>query len=240
MRMFRERGDGSLTLYCFSPLATLITFLIELSFSVYTVIRYRTSRFGGLSALTLLCLAFFQVAEYELCGGARPIGWIQIAFLSITMLPPLGIHLASLATKKSFWVPVGYAAAAVFEAMIILAPSLFLGAHCTGRFVIFDAADLFEYAYGVYYLGFIVVGVALLVRDYWQKQRNGEVVKWLLAAYASFIVPTAFVYAFFERSRAGFSSIMCGFAIIFAFILVLKILPHYAKIGDGPTAVHRK
>ncbi len=234
MRNFHKRGDGSLTLYCFSPLATLITFLIEISFAIYTAVRYRRSRFGGLSVLMLLFLAFFQIAEYELCEGARPISWIQIAFLSITALPPLGVHLASLATKKTFWVPVGYAFGAAYEALIIFAPSLFLAAHCTGRFVIFDSIRIFEWTYGVYYLGLIVVAIALLVRALWTGQGNAEVVKWLLASYASFVVPASFLYAFFERTRAGFSSIMCGFAIIFAFILVFKILPHYAQVGESP------
>jgi hypothetical protein len=227
MRKSAQKGDGSLTLNCFSPLATLITFVIEMSFAIYAVFRYRQTRFGGLVALLLICLAGFQVAEYRLCGGASLTAWSQIAFFCITLLPPLGIHLASMITRPTRWVPISYVPAAIFEGIILLMPSLFVRVHCTGRFVIFSTSGIFLSVYGAYYVTFLAVGVGLLLHAYRKRYGQRESVAWLLAAYASFIVPTGFLYSFFQNTRAGISSIMCGFAIVFALIMVTKILPNY-------------
>ncbi len=226
---FREKDDRSVTLFCFSPLATTITFIIELTFAIYTLVLYRRSRVGQISVLLLVCLGLFQLSESVICGGNNFPGWTRFAFVCITLLPPLALELVTLVTGKKTWPYVGFACAAIFEALIVFLPQIFNRTSCTGRFVIFDANAAFLYAYGTYYLGFIAIGIGQLIHALWKRYGEREAESWLLAAYASFVAPTLFLYAFFVTTRAGFSSIMCGFAIIFAFILALKILPLEAK-----------
>ncbi len=229
MDLFGEKDGRSVTLHCFSPLATTITFIIELTFAAYTLLLYRRSRVGQVSVLMLAFLGSFQLAESVICGGSNYRGWTQFAFFSITLLPPLGLHLVTLVTRKNASLYASYALAAVAEGFILFRPSIFERTFCAGRFVAFDASAAFEYVYAVYYLGFLAIGVGLLIRALWKRYGDREMTAWLLAAYASFIAPTLFLYAFFTTTRAGFSSIMCGFAIIFAFVLALKILPLEAR-----------
>ena len=51
--------------------------------------------------------------------------------------------------------------------------------------------------------------------------------KWFIIGYLSFILPLTLVYILIPTSRVAVASIMCGFAVIFAFILTFKIAPIY-------------
>lgn len=225
-----KKDDGSLTLYCFNPAVTLFTFIVETSFAVYALIRYRKSLFCNIAVALLLLLAWFQLAEYVLCTEhVDGKVWSQIAFASITFLPVLAAHLVHIATKRSTLTPLGYVIGAGFIYAIVVFPPLTVTTYCTGRFVIFDAVSPFIYPYGVYYLGYIILGMARLGHALLKRYGDRETSYWLLVGYASFVVPTLIVYAFFESSRVGFSSILCGFAIFFAFIIGVKILPHHER-----------
>ncbi len=230
--MFNEekKDDGSLTLYCFNPAVTLFTFIVETTFAVYALIRYRKSQFCTISVALLLLLAWFQLSEYVLCTQhVDERLWSQIGFASITLLPVLAAHLVTIATGRRALVPFGYVVAAAFIYAIIFLPPVTVRTYCTGRFVIFDAVSPFLFPYGVFYLGYIVLGMARLGHALLKKYGDRETSYWLLVGYASFVVPTIIVYAFFESSRVGFSSILCGFAIFFAFIIGVKILPHHER-----------
>ena len=108
----------SLRLYCFSPPVMLATFTIETVFALYTLWRYRLTPISRLVILILVCLAVFQGTEFLLCGGIGIDGgtWSRIGYSSITLLPPLGLHLAhTIARKKSrILVPLAYCTAATF------------------------------------------------------------------------------------------------------------------------------
>ena len=64
-------------------------------------------------------------------------------------------------------------------------------------------------------------------------KRSGlrRVLQWLIIAYLSFMLPMGLVYVTFSPARTAIASIMCGFAIILAFIFVLKILPLYQSLA---------
>src|SRR5512142_2385342 len=230
--MFPEekKDDGSLTLYCFNPAVTLFTFIVETSFAIYALVRYLKSLFCNIAVALLLLLAWFQLAEYVLCTQHVDLKtWSQIAFASITLLPVLAAHLVTIATGRRLLVPFGYVIAASFIYVIVFIPPASVTTYCTGRFVIFDAVSPFIYPYGVYYLGYIIIGMARLGHALLKRYGDRETSYWLLVGYASFVVPTLIVYTFFESSRVGFSSILCGFAIFFAFIIGVKILPHHER-----------
>lgn len=225
-----KEDDGSLTLYCFNPAVTLFTFIVETSFAIYALIRYRKSLFCNIAVALLLLLAWFQLSEYVLCTQHVDLKmWSQIGFASITFLPVLAAHLVTIATGRRALVPLGYVIAASFIYVIVFFPPVTVHAYCTGRFVVFDAVSPFILPYMLFYLGYIVLGMARLGHALLRKYGDRETSYWLLVGYASFVAPTIIVYAFFESSRVGFSSILCGFAIFFAFILGVKILPHHEK-----------
>ncbi len=60
-----------------------------------------------------------------------------------------------------------------------------------------------------------------------------EAVRALILGYLVFLVPTAISNTVEPSSRAGIPSIMCGFAVIFALILVIYVLPRMAEEDHG-------
>ncbi|TSC81996.1 MAG: hypothetical protein G01um101419_692, partial [Parcubacteria group bacterium Gr01-1014_19] len=50
---------------------------------------------------------------------------------------------------------------------------------------------------------------------------------WFIVGYLSFILPMGVIFVISPATREALASIMCGFAIIFALILALKIVPKY-------------
>ena len=57
-------------LYCFSPPVMIATFVIEVSLAIYTLWRYKLNPVTRLTVALLVCLAIFQLAEYNVCEGA--------------------------------------------------------------------------------------------------------------------------------------------------------------------------
>ncbi len=78
----------------------LFTLLTEFLFAIYVILtsrRWRPSTF--LIVALLVCLGIFQLAEFQVCGGARTVAWMRVGYVGITLLPALGLHLVSLVTK---------------------------------------------------------------------------------------------------------------------------------------------
>ncbi len=90
-----------------------------------------------------------------------------------------------------------------------------------------------------YYIGFLLIGVGKIIAALMTTNKYTSELFWMLVAYLSFIVPTIFVYAYFADTRAAVPSIMCGFAIFMALILVLKVIPGFNKKFHKPSK-HKK
>jgi len=223
--------DGAVTLYCFTPLVTLLTFVVEAALAVYALARYRSTTFGRLSALAISLLALFQLSEYLACSGGDRIFWTRIAFLAIALPPAIGLHMAAVVTKerRRSAVLAGYALAAGFVAFIMTVPSSLAGASCLAKFVVFSTDRAFGFAYAAYYIGMLAVAVVALGRAWRSGIGERGAVAWLLVGYCSFIVPTFLLYVMVYSTRPGLPSILCGFAIFFSLILVGRILPVVAK-----------
>ena len=78
--------------------------------------------------------------------------------------------------------------------------------------------------YSIYYFGVIAVtvGIGLL-----QLRKANILIKrnilWLIAGYAVFIIPVAILTITHPDSRQAIPSILCGFAVLFAVVLVTKV-----------------
>ena len=85
------------TFYCFSPPVMIATCIIEVALLVYTLYRYKLTPLTRVSLATLGFLALFQASEFAVCGASASTVdlWSRIGYISITLLPPLGIHLIS-------------------------------------------------------------------------------------------------------------------------------------------------
>ena len=231
-----QKGDNKdlIKNFCFTPLVSLTTFAIEFAFAFYTLIKYRKTLFGKLAITTLIFLGIFQLAEYNICKVGYVASWTAIGYMAITFLPVLGVHMISLMTKKTFWVPIGYVIAAITDLAMIFTIKLFSTPSCPGNFVIFNSpVSIFNVAYRIYYYGFIAIGLLMLCKAIIENQKNKKIAVWMILGYASFLIPTMVVYIYEKTTRVAVPSIMCGFALLFATILVAKILPEFDKLKNN-------
>jgi hypothetical protein len=93
--------------------------------------------------------------------------------------------------------------------------------------IIFTIAPYAIMPYGLYYQGWLLVGVTLAWRAYSKitNKNHKQALLWLVFGYLSFMVPSLAVYLISRQTAAGLPSIMCGFAILMALCLLFKVSP---------------
>jgi hypothetical protein len=214
--------------YCFSPPVMALTLLVELALAGWVFVRYRRRSIVIIATIILVLLAAFQLAEFHICTAGGTLGWARLGFVAITFLPVLALDLAGRLIGRRRLVPMGYCLAAAFVTSALLMPTAVSGAICGGNYVIFSIAPSFAVLYGLYYFGFLIAGISFAVRG---MMRSGlprptrDALGWLAMGYLSFMVPTGIAYAVSVPWRAAVPSVMCGFAILFALILALRVVP---------------
>ena len=116
---------------------------------------------------------------------------------------------------------------------------VFTGYQCTGNYVIFQIGVRASIAYGLYYYGWLVTAMYLGARWANQMLRAGlsshsklQAIRAMIIGYLVFLVPTALAYSVSPSVRRGIPSIMCGFAVLFALILTLYVMPLIADKRD--------
>ncbi len=220
------QSKRELKLYCFSPPVMLATFIIEIALAIFVIFKYKLNEVGKLAVATLVLLAVFQLAEYNVCAA----GWIdamwasRIGYVAITILPALGIHLAySLAGEKyrPLVVPA-YLSAAAFAAFFLFVG--LSGHSCLGNYAIFQVAPGASWLYSLYYYGWILVGIWLCARL--GSAKTQTTLYGLGFGYLAFLLPTATANLLNLETISGIPSIMCGFAVLYAIVLVAWILPN--------------
>ncbi len=216
---------------CFSPPVMLATFLIEFGLLFYTLWRYKLTATTRLVVAFLAALGTFQLAEYMICGGLG-LGhseWVQVGYVSITLLPALGMHLiATLANKTKSVMPLiiaAYGTAAAYAVYFIAFGGMAISHQCAPNYTIFDLSGNGYLYYGLYYYGWLLLTAGLAA--YWARQqpKKAALLRWMVAGYAVFIVPTSIANIIDPATMRAIPSIMCGFAILFALILAWRILP---------------
>lgn len=212
----------------------IATFLIEIGLLVYNLWRYRWTPFTRLVALLLFCLAVFQLAEFQVCTGSFGLlQWSHIGFVAITALPPLGIHaMATLrGNARHPMVYAAYATGVAFAIYFAFATGSLSGHECAGNYVIFHVNGTAAGLYGIYYYGWVIAAMVLGLR--WGRQLKKKALRQaahgFAAGYAAFLIPTTTVLLLNPQATAGIPSIMCGFAVLFAVIISLWVLPRVTK-----------
>ena len=219
------------TLFCFSPPVMLATIIIELGLLIWSVIKYKRSITLNFVAAILFSLAMFQIAEFQTCGkvlGQAGVAWSHIGYIFITLLPPLGLHLVSVIAKKKATILHWLADASAAALIVIfgLIPSSIYTAVCGGNYVIYRLHNHLGIAYGVFYLGFLFAAIILAARNMNKvKKQQYTALLWMIIGYLVFLIPTGVVNMLDPSTIYGIPSIMCGFAVIYATILALVVLP---------------
>jgi len=226
------KNKKSTTLYCFSPLVMIATMLIELALAVFAFVKFKKSPIKTLAVITLVLLASFQAAEFMVCQAYPGInGEIvsRFGFIVITLLPPLGIHIANtIAGRRRNWSTItSYVLATGFIGYFLIAPNTFNDYICSGNYVIFHLNSFASLAYEVYYFSLLlcILALATYLAIIQKSKAKRSALIWLNVGALSFLVPTAIAYWFVEGASSAIPSIMCGFAVLYAIILAARVVP---------------
>lgn len=217
-------------LFCFSPPAMLITLIIEFCLAIYTLARYKMTTVSRLATTILIALGCFQLSEYMICGGLglTHIEWAKFGYIAITLLPALNIHLiaAIAGKKKHLLLSTAYATSLIFVAYYLFNNGALSGQECFANYAVFYSHGIMSELFGVYYSLWLIIGLYLAWQ--WSKQlpKKRKALRAVLLGNLLFILPTCFFIIIDPTTIKGIPSIMCGFAVILALTLVVKVLPN--------------
>lgn len=218
------------TFYCFSPPVMIATCIIEFGLLFYTFYRYKMSAITRVALATLALLGIFQMSEFAVCGNeaATVATWSRIGFMSIALLPPLGIHIISLISKRvSPWiVGMAYTSGIAFALVFGLHESAFQSHVCAGNYAVFQLMPGLGGIFFVYYYTWLIIGIIMsLIFSIDASPRIRKALVLQALGHLSFLIPTGIVNAIHPETISGIPSIMCGFAVIYALTLALGIVP---------------
>lgn len=223
--------------YCFSPPVMIATFVIEIGLAIYVNWRYKFTNITRLAIAILFFLAVFQLAEFNVCEGAFGIdslSWARLGYVSITMLPPLGFHLATrLAGDKrnNGTIALAYVMAGAFGTFFAFSGHGIAAGTCLGNYVIFKSAPGSMALYSLYYYGWLIAGTMYSLHKAGKMKlpNRAKALRALTVGYLAFIVPTTTVNIIDPSTISGIPSIMCGFAVLLAIALAGEVLPQYYR-----------
>lgn len=207
----------------------LATFIVEFGLAFYVLYSYRMTMVGKLVTATLLLLGTFQLAEYMICGGLgfTHIEWARLGYLAITFMPPVGLHLVlSIANVRSRpLLAAAYGTATAYALYFATAGSALTGTVCTANYAVFEVSSIGSIIFAAYYYGWLLTACGIAA--YWARRKRGKskALAWMIAGYSVFVIPTTLANIINPATIAGIPSIMCGFAVLLAIILVGKVLP---------------
>lgn len=217
------------TFYCFSPPVMIATFVIEFLLALFVLYRYRRNTKMYTILSILICLALFQLAEYFVCTQSNyAILASRLGYVAITFLPVIGLYLLSLITTRiDKIVKILFVIASIIALYYFFVPNVFDGYQCTGNYVIFQIGNTETILYSLYYFGvmlFSLIKGLLFVKNN-QNSKYVPAVKWYVAGYALFIIPTSIMIVIQPDASKALPSVLCGFAITLAIILTIKVAP---------------
>ena len=223
-------------LYCFSPPVMLATFFIELALIGWALWRYRADTLVKTVIAILVLLAIFQYAEYNVCEGSMGLDsltWSRVGYVAITFLPVLGIHalLQIAKQQRSLVVTALYTIASVFAGYFLTIGHGVTSSVCTGNYVIFEVNPHINTLYMLYYYGLELFALVLAVRlgRMSTRQKTKKALYGLAFGYLCLLVPTTTINLLDPETTRGIPSIMCGFAVLLAWVLVALVLPPIAR-----------
>jgi hypothetical protein len=231
-------------LYCFSPPVMLATFLIEFSFAGYALWRYKLNTVSRLAVAMLLTLGTFQLVEYMVCGGLglTNIEWARTGYGAIALLPALGIHMvvALSGKKRPILVASAYASCAAFVGFYLIAEGAMNGQTCYANYAVFHAEHGSVWPFMAYYYGWLLTGTILAVKWGNQLPARKKALHSMAIGYLVFILPTTTFNILDPSTTKAIPSIMCGFAVLLAFVIIVRVLPSSSPLRTAKLSLRRR
>jgi hypothetical protein len=220
------------TLYCFSPPVMIATMVIELALAIFTFVRIKKSAIKNIAVITLVLLAVFQLAEFLVCQAYSGINSLLVSragFVAVTFLPPLGIHTANvIAGRKHNWSTyASYTLALGFSIYFLLVTNSVNQSICSGNYVIFHLGNVASMIYGIYYFSLLggLLALTVYLATIQKSSKKRQAMWWLTIGALAFLIPTGIVYFSGSQAASAIPSVMCGFAVIYAIVLALRVVP---------------
>lgn len=212
----------------------LATFLIEIILAFYALWRYKLTTITRLAVVILFSLAAFQIAEYMICGGLgiSNTNWARAGYVSITLLPALGIHMiiAISGKKMPMLVAAAYVTCIAFVAYYLFNLDAITNQTCYSNYAVFHADRFGAQLYAGYYYGWLMVGTYFAWHLGMQNPEKRAALHAMMIGYLVFILPTTFFNIIDPNTISGIPSIMCGFAVLLAVVISAKVLPSIPSI----------
>lgn len=231
MSFSNKPKSSDVTFYCFTPLVSLSTFFIEFALAFFVLLKYKSTLFNKLVVATLLCLGLFQLSEYFICTTASGDFWSKVGYIAITILPALGIHSVTAITRKNnHLVASAYIYLALLITGIIFIPGVDLRTSCMSNYVDIKVSSWFDVVHTFYYAFYVLATVYVLWNSLRKHVGDALEEKWLVFAYAVFLIPSEGLYFLRMIPNTAIPSVMCGFAVLAAIILVLIVVPRQRQL----------
>lgn len=145
---------------CFTPLASLITAIIE--FLVAGYLFYKLKKKFYPLAFFVLFLGIYQFTEFMLCGSQNPFLWARLGFIAYSFLPLL-VHHFFITTSKLKFRNVFYLIPISFSILSLTYPNFILSTSCNYLHVsvqsfVFNESLFLMFFYLLYYAIFPISG----------------------------------------------------------------------------------
>lgn len=236
--IFRPKETQGITFFCFTPLVSLSTFIIEFAFAVYVLTKYKPTLFSKLCTAVLICLGLFQLSEFLICKTPYVDFSIKLGYVAITLLPALGLHIISTLTRRwKIAAVISYVFAFLLILAIIFVPKAAILSTCNPNYVSYTANPIFSVFHWLFYVTSMATGVILLTYAIIKHIGDKKQETWMIISYFVFIIPSLILFYTNVIAQTALPSVMCGFAVITACIFVFIIVPrHYfikSKLRKG-------
>ncbi|MBC7869008.1 hypothetical protein H7X69_02430 [Candidatus Saccharibacteria bacterium] len=121
----------------------------------------------------------------------------------------------------------------------MLAQNSITGQTCYANYAVFDAQRASVWPFMVYYLGWLMTGTILSSKWGNQMPDRRKALHGMSIGYLAFMLPTVIFNIIDPATVMGIPSIMCGFAVLLAFVIVLRVLPNSVEVRNSIQAVRQ-
>ena len=216
---------------CSTPRISLATALIEFLTALYLWLTLKRTIVMKLLVIFLYLLGMYQFSEFMICMSDYANVWSRIGFISYNFLPAVGLHIVLSYSRIKFPRFLIYIVPALAALAAIFMQGFIFETACGEFFVTIKTPFfrdvgigepwLFE-IYSAYYLGFILLGVLILMKNYFGEPKGARKTMFfgmLIATLVSLLPAYVFV-VLLPAYSIKFPSIYCHFAIVFALFAI--------------------
>jgi len=137
-------------------------------------------------------------------------------------------------------VGAAYATCAAFITFYIFSPGSINGHECYANYAVFYTNQNSSQYFTAYYYGWLLIGTYLAWHWGMKLPKYRKVLFYMSLGYLVFIIPTVAFNIIDPDTVRAIPSIMCGFAVLLAFVIVIKVLPSSCKIRNSTQKIHDK